>query len=247
MAASYSNLDSVISHFKDMEHPYFIISEDKKNTFFLNATIEDIDEAAEKLREKLEDRDHTKPYHIYCFKTLMRGGLAISPKHPGVYFSYQKARPEYNGEYRQDNRALYEMIREQREDMKALREMILRQEQVELAGFDDEEDSEAQVAQSMQSNVLGAILGNPAVQNILINLLTNIAGNIVTPAIQQTQQQFIQKQPIAMAGIKQTEEQINAEIAETLEKIFSKGVTLTHLKKIAEMPAAKIQAMLMML
>lgn len=245
MAASYNSLDNVLTHFKDMDCPFFIISEDKKHIFFANSTINDIDEAADKLREKLEDRDHTKPYHIYCFKNVTKGGLVINSKSSGVYFSYQKQRPEYNNEYRSDNRGLYELVRTQGEELRELRAMLLRNQEEALAGFEDEEDEET-VAKSMQSNVIGALLGNPAIQNILINLLTNIAGNIVTPAIQQTQQQYTMKKPTAMAGTG-SEEELNMELAKTLEIIFSKGVTLDHLKKIAAMPELKIKGILMML
>lgn len=240
MAASFNNLDSVVSHFKDMECPYFLISEDKKNIFYANSSISDIDEAAEKLRSKLEDKDHTKPFHIYCFNQVKRGGLSI--KESGVYFSYQKARPADYGEYRQDNRAIFELIRQQQEEMRELRQMI-QQQQLELAAEDDEE-----IEQQMQPNYMGAIgelLGHPAIAPLITAFVTNIAANIATqPNKQQPMQTQNFMQPKALAG---TEEETAEEITKCLETLFEKGVTLEHLKKLASFPSAKIKMLLTML
>jgi hypothetical protein len=242
MAASFNNLDSVISHFKDMDCPYFLISEDKKNIFYANSTISNIDEAADKLREKLEDKDHTKPFHIYCFNQVKRGGLSI--KENGVYFSYQKSRPAEYGEYRQDNRGLYEMLRQQSEQINELRQMI-HQKQLETIAGDEEEEIEEQ----MQPNYMGAIgeiLGHPAIAPLVTAFVTNIAANIATSKPQTlpmtTNTTF--NAPKALAG---TEETGAEELTRCLEILFEKGVTLDHLQKLAAMPTAKIKMLLTML
>lgn len=240
MAASLNNLDSVISHFKDMNCPFFIISEDKKNIFYANSLIADIDEAADKLREKLEDKDHTKPFHIYCFDKVTKGGLSINTKTSAIYFSYQKQRPEMPAYYGGESRAIFEMIRKQDEQMSELRQIILANQSL------PEEEEEDPI--NMQSNVVGAILGHPAIQSILTALLTNVAANLITPNNSlnnnQTNQNYMNIKPTALAG---TEEQQGELLAATLEKIFAKGVTLEHLIKISEMPDFKIKGLLMML
>jgi hypothetical protein len=50
--------------------------------------------------------------------------------------------------------------------------------------------------------------------------------------------------PQALAGTEVAEE---LELAETLEILFSKGVTVEHLKKLASFPKAKITMLLNML
>jgi hypothetical protein len=237
MAASLNNLDSVINHFKDMDCPYFIISEDKKNIFYANSTISNIDEAADKLREKLEDKDHTKPYHIYCFNAVKRGGLSINTKEGAVYFSYQKTRPEYNREYN-DNRGVYELIRAQNEQINELRGIVMANTSVE-----DEE-----VEEEMEPNYMGAIgqiLGHPAMQPIISNLLTALASTIVvnkTTEMQPTNKVF--QAPKALAGTEMTQEEA---LTECLENLFNKGVTIEHLQKLAAMPTAKIKMLITML
>jgi hypothetical protein len=238
MAASLNNLDSVINHFKDMDCPYFIISEDKKNIFYANSTISNIDEAADKLREKLEDKDHSKPYHIYCFNAVKRGGLSINTKEGAVYFSYQKARPEYNREY-SDTRGIYELIRAQNEQINALRGIVMANEE----SVEDEE-----IEEEMQPNYMGAIgqiLGHPAMQPIISNLLTALASTIVVTKnneMQPTNKVF--QAPQALAGTTVSQEEL---LTECLENLFNKGVTIEHLQKLAAMPTAKIKMLITML
>lgn len=240
MAASLNNLDSVINHFKDMDCPYFIISEDKKNIFYANSTISNIDEAADKLREKLEDKDHTKPYHIYCFNAVKRGGLSINTKEGAVYFSYQKTRPEYNSNYG-ENRAIFEMIRAQNDQINELRSLVISKE--ESIGDDE-------IEEEMQPNYMGAIgqlLGHPAMQPIISNLLTALAGSIIVNKTTEMPQQPTTKifaAPQALAGTEIDQETL---LTECLENLFNKGVTLVHLQKLAAMPAAKIKMLITML
>ena len=96
----------------------------------------------------------------------------------------------------------------------------------------------------MQSNLLGTILGNPAVQNVLTALLTNLTANLLTTNNNNNMQPNQQYRPQALAGTEVAEE---LELAETLEVLFSKGVTLEHLKKLASFPQAKITMLLNML
>ena len=95
----------------------------------------------------------------------------------------------------------------------------------------------------MQGNFLGALLGNPAVQSIIANLLTNITANVVTNQAQNNMQTFQRPTHLAGADIETTE----LEIAQILEALFDKGVTIEHLRKLASYPKAKITMLLTML
>lgn len=239
--ASFNNLDDLLNHFEEMECPYFIVSEDKKSIFSMNNKIADIEDAAEKLKKILEHKDHSKIYHIYCFKTISKTGMQIPTKAGNhLLFSYQKARPEYSPEQRANYYGgLGEMIRMQNERMERL-ENLLTTRNVEENVEDDED-----LKENMQQNIIGQVLGNPAVQNIITNLLTNIFANTVTtPNMNHTN--MPQYRPTALAGTEEIN-QAELELAQTLEILFDKGVTLDHLKKLAAMPKVKIQSLLLML
>ena len=238
MAASFNNTEKLKAHFIKMGHPYFLISEDKKTIFAINSTENDIENAADLLAEALEDKDHTKPYHIYCFDKVLKGGLQIPTKASNViYFSYQKEKPAYTPEQKQMYYGgIYDLIRKQDEQIAELKQLILTQN-------NDEEESEEEVKESMQSNFLGALLGNPAVHNIIANLLTNITANMMTNKANTVPQNYVRPTHLAGAEIETTE----LEIAEILETLFDKGVTIEHLRKLASYPKAKITMLLTML
>ena len=238
MAASFNNIEKIKSHFIKMGHPYFLISEDKKTIFAINSTENDIELAADLLEEALEDKDHSKPYHIYCFDKVLKGGLQIPTKASNViYFSYQRQRPEYSGEQKsQYYGGVYDLIRRQDEKIDKLNEVIAAQNQIEEVEVEE-------VKGSMQGNFLGALLGNPAVQSIIANLLTNITANVVTNQAQNNMQTFQRPTHLAGADIETTE----LEIAQILEALFDKGVTIEHLRKLASYPKAKITMLLTML
>lgn len=247
MAASLNTLDSVIAHFKDMDCPYFIISEDKKNIFYANSILSDIDEAGEKLREKLEDKDHTKPYHIYCFNAVKKGGLSINNKDGSVYFSYQKSKPEYQNNGFID-RGVYELMRQQNEQIRLQSEQINELRNLINTELIDDSVDDVDMENQMQPNYMGAIgqiLGHPAFQPIISNILANLATNMMMPktSIMQNDKPIFAA-PNALAGNATNEGEI---LTECLENLFAKGVTLAHLQKLAQMPSAKIKLLLTML
>ena len=76
---------------------------------------------------------------------------------------------------------------------------------------------------------MAGILQKPEVLNGITNFIANIAGNLGTPKIK------------AVAGI--NEDNLN----DILKTLFSKGVKVEHLKKLSDMPEAKIQMLISML
>jgi hypothetical protein len=239
--ASFNNLDDLINHFVEMDCPFYIVSEDKKSIFSMNNRIADIDEASEKLQKVLEHKDHSKIYHVYCFKTLSKAGLQIPTKAGNhLLFSYQKSKPEYTGE----QKAMYyggigEIIRNQNEKIDRLQSLL------ESKLIQDEEiEGDDTLKDQMQNNLIGQIMGNPAIANIITNLLTNIFANNITNGNVQTPIQNNMR-PQALAGDNVSAQEL--ELAETLEILFDKGITIEHLKKLASYPTAKIKMLLTML
>ena len=238
--ASFTHLNDLIDHFIEMEHPYYIISEDKKSIFSMNNKVNDIDEAGEKLKRALEHKDHSKVYYIYCFKTLTKSGLAIPLKAGNhLLFSYQKAKPEYSPEQKQMYYGgLGSMIQQQNERIDRLQSLL----EAKLLQEENLKDDD-QVEESMQSNIIGTIMGNPAIANIVTNLLTNIFANTMTN--NTTNNITANYKPTALAGDQPSDQELR--LATILETLFDKGVTVDHLEKLASYPKAKISMLLTML
>lgn len=239
--ASFTHLNDLIDHFVEMDHPYYIISEDKKSIFSMNNKVNDIDEAGEKLKRALEHKDHSKVYYIYCFKTLNKSGLAIPLKAGNhLLFSYQKAKPEYSVEQKQMYYGgLGSLIQQQNERIDRLQQLL----ESKLMQEDEEIENDDQVKDSMQNNIIGTLMGNPAVQNILSNLLTNIFANTMTN--NATNNIPANYKPTALAGADPSDQELR--LAQILETLFDKGVTVDHLEKLASYPKAKISMLLQML
>ena len=239
--ASFTHLNDLIDHFVEMDHPYYIISEDKKSIFSMNNKVNDIDEAGEKLKRALEHKDHSKVYYIYCFKTLSKSGLAIPLKAGNhLLFSYQKAKPEYSVEQKQMYYGgLGSLIQQQNERIDRLQQLL----ESKLMQEDEEIENDDQVKDSMQNNIIGTLMGNPAVQNILSNLLTNIFANTMTN--NATNSIPANYKPTALAGDQPSDQELR--LANILETLFDKGITVDHLEKLASYPKAKLSMLLTML
>ena len=239
--ASFTHLNDLIDHFVEMDHPYYIISEDKKSIFSMNNKVNDIDEAGEKLKRALEHKDHSKVYYIYCFKTLSKSGLAIPLKAGNhLLFSYQKAKPEYSVEQKQMYYGgLGSLIQQQNDRIDRLQQLL----ESKLMQEDEEIENDDQVKDSMQNNIIGTLMGNPAVQNILSNLLTNIFANTMTN--NATNNIPANYKPTALAGDQPSDQELR--LANILETLFDKGITVDHLEKLASYPKAKLSMLLTML
>jgi hypothetical protein len=96
-----------------------------------------------------------------------------------------------------------------------------------LDDYDEDEEEEEQPV--TPGSILAGILQKPEVLNGITNFVLNMAGNFATPKVK------------AVAGI--NEDNIN----DILKTLYSKGVKVEHLKKLSEMPEAKIQMLISML
>jgi hypothetical protein len=239
----YNNIDQTIKHFLKVGAPYFIITADKKSIIYAQADNLSMDEAVEELKDILENTESEQVFYIYCYKTkAAKTGLKLNPETADAVISLKKKRKEYSPE----EKAQYysPVMLELRSLRDELQELKRAQELEKLTEAEEEELTEDELKQDMQSNLLGTILGNPAVQNVLSALLTNLTANLLTNNNNNMPQTNQYNRPQALAGTEVAEE---LELAETLEILFSKGVTLEHLKKLASYPKAKITMLLNML
>jgi hypothetical protein len=233
--AQFHDISSLRRAFVRKGGAFYIVKGKKGDSIYINDEETDIEAAADMLAEDLKEIAETAELNIYSFKALPKNG-DISKATGGMLTTYQKKQIYSSDEkveyYKQQARgtdpALLELLKEMREDAKLLREEMAEERRIraELEAADDDDDVEEQA----ESAGLGAILGNPAVQQILTALVTNIGANMAT------------QQPRAMAGVEDQPE-LNA----LVQQLLSKGVTVEHLRKLAEMPTIKIKSLLMML
>lgn len=234
--AHFNDIPALRRAFVRKGNPFYIVKGKKGDTIALNKVEDEIEAAADLLAEDLKDMAETGELSIYSFETLPKdinkatGGLLTTYQRKTIYSTDEKVE-YYRNQARGTDPALLQMLQEMREETKSLREELAEQRrlQLELAQAEDDEEVEEQA----ENNTLGAILGNPAVQHILTALVTNIGANMVTqqPA-----------RPVAMAGVGDS-----PELEALIKQLFDKGVTVEHLRKLADMPKMKIQSLLLML
>lgn len=107
-------------------------------------------------------------------------------------------------------------------------EILSRLNAIEARLIDDEiDDLEEEVPDT--NSILAGFLNKPEVQHVVITAISSIAGALIAPKI------------TAVAGINEDSEN------EVLQTLYSKGVKLDHLRKLAAMPTAKIQMLISML
>lgn len=238
--AHFHDLNALRRAFVKKGRPFYIVKGKGGDAIAINEDEENIEAAGDLLAEDLRDIAETSELCIYGFTTVPKSGLLKAKTDEALKTTYQKKTIYSSDEkveyYKQQARgtdpALIELLKEIREDNKLLRDELAEERRLraELDAADDDEE----VEESAESAGLGAILGNPAVQQILTALVTNIGANMVTHP------------PRAMAGI-EAGETLAPEVVALVNKLMSKGVTAEHLQKLADMPAIKIKSLLMML
>jgi hypothetical protein len=100
----------------------------------------------------------------------------------------------------------------------------------QIAG--NEMDFEEEEEDNKPESPINALLNNPDVHQALVSGLLGLIGGM-----------FTQAPPVANSGIAG----INDEAVEILNQLMNKGVTLEHLKKLANMNEAKLKSLLLML
>jgi len=99
-----------------------------------------------------------------------------------------------------------------------------------IAEMESDEDDEPEEPATTPSSILAGIMQQPQVQSMIVNFITSMAGNFMKPA------------PVKqIAGVEPDD------IANTMEILFSKGVTPEDLAKLAAMDQGQINFLLSML
>ena len=182
--------------FIENDIPYFAIYTTKTDRVWWNTSFDDMDQAIEKL-EKFLNRNEPGNYTLYLYdkKTSKEPTGTIKFK---FYQALENSGYDSQEEYYKNRFPVQTMLLEQMRELTA--EVKLLKERAEIIEDSEEDDDVSDQAQP--NNLIGAIIGNPAIQTILMNVLTNIGANLVTPR-HQAPQNFTHFGPQAMAGIDQ--------------------------------------------
>ena len=97
----------------------------------------------------------------------------------------------------------------------------------ELETDDEDEEEEEEEAPTTPAGILAGMLNQPRVQEMLISALTGIVSSFATPKVQH------------VSG--------TADLEQIIQTLFSKGVTVDDLEKLAAMPQTQIGMLLSML
>jgi len=245
--ALYSSADKVKKAFIENDKAFYIVYSSKDTApLRTNTTEDDVQAAADSLYRWLREIEYTGELKIYQFdkmpakvtKDKLADATYISYAYKNQYSPEEKAEYKARMGYAQPagtDPALIAILQRMEERSAAEAERLAKIEAliVEMNAADDDDEVEDRA----ENNVLGAVLGNPAIQNILLTFATNLGANLASGQLTK------QPRPVAMAGVVED----NTEVSQYVEALFKKGVTVDHLRKLSEMPAIKIKSLLMML
>jgi hypothetical protein len=99
-----------------------------------------------------------------------------------------------------------------------------------LQGEEEEEEAE-------EKNLIGTLLNEPSIKNMLISGIGSIMANLLTPALPANA-------PIALAGVW---EETTEDLQHYITVLFSKGVTITDLKTLSEKSEGELNLLLSIL
>jgi hypothetical protein len=234
--AMFDNVNSVIADFIAKGCPFYMVSGDGMQCIWDNQTITDIHEASEKLRDELTNirKGNSAIFTIKQFRTIPKTGLKKTSD-PDYLSTFKQGisdedRANYRDSRKSNNEPMSEMLQMIMEQNKQLQNEIMA---LKMAQSDDDDEIEEKAE---ASSTIGEVLGHPAIQQLLINIASNLVANTATQNIHTPNY----GRPTAMAGV-------DLEMESIVEQLSAKGVTASDLQKLADMPTEKISFLLSML
>lgn len=215
--------EDVLTQFDTFETPYFAVYQGKDLKFYhLNDDVDSARELLEANLSVLERNQTTAPFKIVFYENLnaagklsadnVKGSNTFRVFSPGVSYNHADyGNPERIGAYNRGGNA--EIISSQEKKINELEEKI--NTLTELLEADPEP---AQVGGI--GGMLGALLENPQVQNVIVGKVLSFMDSLF-PDKQQTA-------PAMVAGI--TEE---SDVQSAIRKLFDAGMTIADLQKLA--------------
>ena len=233
-AIMYNTPEDVRRNFKRCNHPFYAVVDSKNEIIWTNTEESDVDAAAELLFDDLKTLrpENSAVYVIKHFSSIPANGIKKTTEPDCIStfkqrlmddmkLSYLEGRNVYNSEILSEIRSLKDEV----STMK-----------LQLSMEDSPTDEEVK-SESSASGILGAIVGNPQI----MNLITNVIANIFTNNLNNNQ---AMQQPLSLAG---TETQQSETLEDIINRLYQKGVTPEDLQKLSNMSDAKIKMLLTLL
>jgi len=221
----YTGIDKIISAFQEKaETPYFSLW--VKSQCLEQYNGEDMDRATSILQRELEQSKEQGLNEIHILKLHIEKEKVYKSSSPvkcSLYCAVDENKAIYqNGGVMQQqvDHRLYSMIESMVESQKIINSRLLA---LEEEGDEEEENNLSGIGEVTK------LLDHPTVAPIAA-----IATAYFTKLLSGST-------PIALAGVE------DQNINDVLNLLFSKGVTITHLNKLAQMPESKIKMLLTML
>jgi hypothetical protein len=216
-----SSLSAVLSWYNNQDDAAFRIFRGNKenDAYFCDGyTGSDREEGEMALAKALSEIEPTD-YNVYFLK-LYPSNPKAKKSAPGITFQLHSQ--TIGAVYQQPGQ--YQAMNEILSEIRALR-------QERMAEMDTDDEEEEAEAPATPTSILAGILQTPQVQSVLINVLTSMAGTLMTKST-----------PVkAVAGVEPDE------ISKSIEVLLSKGVTADDLARLAAMDQGQINFLLSML
>ena len=228
-----SNLDQLIDNFTAGNAPFFVIMDGRNICQGKNATLDDVQEAAERLKNFLRtfDQESKSVFKIYCFETLPPGKFGgevkkvIANGDHDLLLSYCAWQPKEVNPETIEARALFRYKMEQEREQMRSELAEIKQLLMKKAIEENEEDDEEIEQQAQPNNILGALINNPQMQSVISASLAAMVSKFFTPS----------GQPTAVAGIPGSDEE-SERISQAIETLKQHDADLAaHLEKLAAM------------
>ena len=216
-----SSLSAVLSWYNNQDDAAFRIFRGNKenDAYFCDGyTGSDREEGEMALAKALSEIEPTD-YNVYFLK-LYPSNPKAKKSAPGITFQLHSQ--TIGAIYQQPGQ--YQAMNEILSEIRALR-------QERMAEMDTDDEEEEAEAPATPASILAGILQTPQVQSVLINVLTSMAGTLMTKST-----------PVkAVAGVEPDD------ISKSIEVLLSKGVTADDLARLAAMDQGQINFLLSML
>lgn len=215
-----SSINAVLSWFDKQDLTKFAIYRGaKENDAYLTGSFHGTDkEEASAVLQSLLNEIEPQDFNVYFLK-LLPDNAKTKTATAGVTFQLYNQNA-FSNQLSGTGTVNQNVLNEMLAEIRALREERLQQ----LTSDDDDDDDDA----PEQNNILAGLLNQPQVQNLLMGILSNV---------------FTSKPAQAIAGI----EPDNNNLEKHLELLFSKGVTVDDIAKLAAMEKTQINFLLSML
>ena len=168
------NIDSIIEWFEDQGQPYYVIECKTYGREAQNLREGDIEEAAEKLKKHLDEisKDESGATHtVYVSDAPIKPGTKLKELMCMGYKAH-KAPAEQREGYIPREQYYYNALAPAFENLNKKIEDL--QTQIVAMKMDEAED-DTEIEEKAENNVLGALMQNPAIQNVLAGIIANMA------------------------------------------------------------------------